>query len=124
MKENKKKELLKYGFAVILASVILLSITSYSRSGRLELDLCVEDGAVRLSWSRAVGASGYEVFASNKRNGKYSKIACVKGGSRLSCIKTGLTKGKTYYFKVVAYRTVKEKRVCGRRSALKSVKVK
>ena len=61
---------------------------------------------------------------STSKSGKYSKIATLKGNSKTSYTKTGLTKGKTYYFKVAAYKTVDGKNIYGTYSAAKSAKIK
>ena len=58
------------------------------------------------------------------KNGKYSKIATLKGNSKVSFTKTGLSKGKTCYFKVKAYKTLDGKTVYGDYSAVKSAKIK
>ena len=61
---------------------------------------------------------------STSKNGTYSKIATVKSASTLSYTKKNLTTGKTYYFKVRAYKTVGETKLYGSFSVIKSVKVK
>ncbi len=63
-------------------------------------------GAATIKWSKATGASGYEVYMATSKKGKYTKVATLKGVSKLSFKKTGLTKNKTYYFKVRSYVTV------------------
>ena len=70
------------------------------------------------AWKTVSGASGYQ--------GKFksAKTATVsKGSSKKATIKK-LTKGKKYYFKVRAYKTVDGKKVYGAWSSVKSVKVK
>ena len=58
------------------------------------------------------------------KNGTYKKVAAVKGSAKVSYTKTGLTKGKTYYFKVAAYTSVDGQTISGGYSAVKSVKIK
>ncbi len=77
-----------------------------------------------LSWNKQTGATGYVVYMSTSKTGKYKKIATVKGNSKVSYTKTGLTKGKTMYFKVAAYKTVDSKTITGSFSAVKSAKIK
>ena len=79
---------------------------------------------VTLSWNKQVGADGYVVYMSTSKNGKYTKIATVKGNAKLSFTKTGLTKGKTYYFKVAAYSAVGGKNIFSSFSSVKYAKVK
>ena len=58
------------------------------------------------------------------KNGSYKKIATVKGGTKVIYTKTGLSKGKTCYFKVKAYETVDGNNIYGNYSAVKSAKIK
>ncbi len=74
-----------------------------------------------LTWSKLSGISGYQVYCATSKNGDYKKL---KSTTALSYKKTGLTKGKTYYFKVRAYKKVSGKTVYGVFSDIKSVKVK
>lgn len=77
-----------------------------------------------LSWNKISGASGYVVYMATSKNGKYSKVANVKGGDKLSYSKSKLLWGKTYYFKVAAYKTVDGKNIYSAFSPVKSVKIK
>ena len=74
-----------------------------------------------VKWSKVSGATGYKVYRATKKSGKYT---CVKTVKTTSYKNTKLTKGKTYYYKVRAYRTVNKKAVYGGYSKVKSVKVK
>ncbi len=74
-----------------------------------------------LSWQKISGASGYQIYYSTSKNGEYKKL---KSLTALTYKKTGLTKGKTYYFKVRAYKKVDGKTLFGAFSDIKSVKVK
>ncbi len=67
--------------------------------------LKVKAGAKKatLSWNKQTGSSGYVVYMAASKNGKYKKLATVKGGSKTSYTAAKLTKGKTVYFKVVSY---------------------
>jgi Zn-dependent metalloprotease/uncharacterized protein YjdB len=59
--------------------------------------------SIKVSWIAVSGASGYEVYRSTSSTGTYSKVSTT---SALSYTNTGLTTGKSYYYKVRAYRTV------------------
>ncbi|MBQ5904457.1 MAG: fibronectin type III domain-containing protein [Clostridia bacterium] len=76
-----------------------------------------------LKWSKETG-TGYVVYMATSKNGKYSKIATVKGSSNISTVKKNLTTGKTYYFKVRAYKTVGDSNLYGAYTTVKAVKVK
>lgn len=74
-----------------------------------------------LSWNKVTGASGYVVYYSTSKNGTYKKLATVKGTSYTA---KKLATGKTYYFKVAAYKTVGKANIYGAYSTVKGVKVK
>ncbi len=59
--------------------------------------------SIKLTWSKAAGAKGYQVYRATSKSGKYTK---VKTTTSLSYTNTGLTAGKTYYYKVRAYTKV------------------
>ena len=88
--------------------------------------LTVTAGAKKatLKWNKQTGATGYVVYMSTSKSGKYTKVATVKGNSAVTYTKTGLTRGNTYYFKVQAYTAAGGKTINGAFSAVKSVKVK
>lgn len=73
--------------------------------------------SVKISWKKVAGASGYYIYRSTSKNGTYKKIGTVTKGSTLSYKVTKLTTGKTYYYKVCAYRKVKSKKYSGSKSA-------
>ena len=53
------------------------------------------------------GATGYNVVRSIKKNSGYKKIASIKTGQKLKYYNKSLKKNKKYYYKVIAYTTVK-----------------
>lgn len=73
---------------------------------------------INVSWSQVSGASGYEVYRATSRGGTYSKVGTVTRGTTLSFTNTGLTSGRTYFYKVRAYRLVDEKQVFGAYSSI------
>lgn len=75
----------------------------------------------KVTWKKATGASRYELYFSTKKTKGYKKAYT---GTKLSYTKKSLKKGKTYYFKVRAYRTVNGKKIYGSYSSPKSVKIK
>ena len=76
------------------------------------------------AWKKVSGASGYEVMYSTSSKFSSSKTATIKNGSSTKTTIKKLTKGKKYYFKVRAYKTVGNKKIYGAWSAVKNVKVK
>ena len=99
-------------------------ITASTRPGTPTLSAAAGTKKASLKWNKQTGATGYVVYMATSKTGKYSKIATLKGNSAVSFTKTGLTKGKTYYFKVATYKTVGSSNLYGSFSAVKAVKVK
>ncbi len=64
-----------------------------------------------IRWKKVSGASGYKVYRSAKKNGKYKAVKTIKKQRTVAFTNKKLKKGKTYYYKVRAYRTVKGKKV-------------
>lgn len=79
---------------------------------------------VKLTWSKVKGASGYEIYRSNSKDGKYSKVRTISKGSTTSYKNGKLKKSTTYYYKIRAYRKVNGKKVYGSYSSVVSVKTK
>lgn len=99
-------------------------LTTTTKPGAPTLTVTAGAKKATLKWNKQTGATGYIVYMATSKSGKYTKIATLKGNSKISYTKTGLTKGKTYYFKVCAYTTAGGKNVNGAYSAVKSAKIK
>ncbi len=84
----------------------------------------VDTTTLKVKWNKVSGASGYYVYRSTKQNGTYKKIATIKKKSTLSYKDKNRTAGKTYYYKVAAYRTEKGKKYTGVKSDAVSGKTK
>ncbi|MEE1320481.1 MAG: hypothetical protein UHM85_02975, partial [Acutalibacteraceae bacterium] len=85
--------------------------------------LTTTKGTASYTWSNVAGESGYQVYYSTKKDSGSKKVASyqtnvVKGS------KSKLTSGKTYYFKVRAYKKTASGTVYSSWSAVKSVKIK
>ena len=74
-----------------------------------------------MAWKKVPGAGGYEILMKTGK-GNYKKIKTVGNGKTLSYTKTGLSKNKTYSFRIRAYTFVDEKKVFGDYSNVKKVK--
>ncbi len=68
---------------------------------------------ITLHWKATSGASGYQIYRATSKSGTYKKIGTVSGKTTTSWKDTGLTKGKTYYYKVRAYGKVSGKTIYG-----------
>ena len=62
--------------------------------------------AVRISYTPKKYATGYIVYRSRKKNSGYQEIATIKGNKQKSFDDRKAKKGKTYYYKIVCYKTV------------------
>ncbi len=78
---------------------------------------------LKLRWKKVSGASGYEITRAVKKNGSYQKIATIKKNRTFTFKDSKLTKKKTYYYKVRAYRSVGKKKIYGPYSEVKYGKV-
>lgn len=68
-------------------------------------------GAAKITWSKSTGCSGYEVYFASSAKGKFTKAVTITKASTVSYTKSGLSKGKTYYFKVRSFTTVNGKKI-------------
>ena len=73
----------------------------------------------KLSWDAVSGAGGYEVFRATSKTGKFQKVSAI-AAEKTSYINTGLTCGKTYWYKLRAYQVKNGKKVYSKYSDVKS----
>lgn len=86
------------------------------------LTLTSASGKVTAKWTNVANESGYEVVYSTAKDGTYKKFATT-GIDKVTATKS-LTKGKTFYVKVRAYKVVDGETHYSNYSAIKSIKVK
>lgn len=67
--------------------------------------------AARVSWQKVSGAAGYIVYRSTSKDGVYSVCGTVSGASKTSYTDRKLKTGKTYYYKVAAFKRSSDKKV-------------
>ena len=84
----------------------------------------VKGKKVTLKWKKNSKATGYEIYRATKKNGKYKKIRTIKKAAAATFTDSKVKKGKTYYYKVRAYKTVKGNKANGKFSAVRKVKIK
>lgn len=87
----------KKGFYIQPKAVSSLKATAYSTK-------------IKLSWSKATGAKGYQVYQYNSQSGKWVKLPTT---SKTSCTVTGLDSVTTYKFRVRPYAKVGSKSLYG-----------
>ena len=78
----------------------------------------------KITWKKQGYVSGYEVYMKTSKNGKWKKVATLKGSDSTSYTQKGLSKNKTYYFRVRAYKTVYDKTYYGAYSTTDAAKTK
>lgn len=74
----------------------------------------------KITWKSVSGASGYQVYRSNAKNGEYKRVRTITGKTSTTYYNK-LKDNGTYYYKVRAYRVVKSKKVYGAYSEVKSI---
>lgn len=79
---------------------------------------------IKVSWNKVTGATGYKVYRATSKNGSYKLVKTITSGSTVSYTNSGLTKGKTYYYKVKVYKTVNSKAVDSSYSTIKYMECK
>lgn len=80
--------------------------------------------SAKISWKKDSSANGYRVYMSTKKKGKYTIAATVKGKKKVKATIKKLKSGKTYYFKVSAYKESGKKKIAGKVSAVKKIRIK
>lgn len=79
---------------------------------------------VKLTWRRDKQASGYQIVMKTGSKGKYRSIKQIKKNKTVRFMKRKLKKGKNYYFKVRAYKSLDGKKIYGPYSKVKKIKLK
>lgn len=109
-KGNYKGTILKSFGIVPKATVIKSAVSSKTKQATVK-------------WAKNTTAEGYQILYSQSSGFSGSKTKTA-AASKTSLKIGSLTKGKTYYFKVRAYKTVNGTKYYGAYSSVKSVKIK
>lgn len=84
------------------------TLTTLSGVGSFKLNN--SSSYIQFSWGKNSRATGYQIYRIDmKTNGKWIKYKTVKGNSNITLKDTRVELGKSYYYKVRAYRTVGSK---------------
>ena len=75
------------GYSLVTPTVPTIKGTAYNK--------------LKLSWLGVTGADGYEIYRSDTKDGSYTKVGTTTATSYTN---TGVDTGKTYYYKIKAYR--------------------
>ncbi|MBR2315021.1 MAG: fibronectin type III domain-containing protein, partial [Clostridia bacterium] len=98
-------------------------LSTATEPGKPTLKVTAATKKAALKWSKE-NCTGYVIYMKTGKNGEYKKVATVNGKSKTSYTVKKLKKGKTYYFKVKAYKTVGGNKVYSSASKTVSVKIK
>lgn len=71
----------------------------------------------RVTWNKVSGANGYRVYRSTSKDGRYTAVGSTAKNGTVTFLDKKAVTGKTYYYKVRAYRKVNDKKVYGSYSA-------
>ncbi len=75
-----------------------------------------------LRWKKVKGATGYVLYRSNKKNGRYKKIKMLKKGKLISYRNKLPKSGKKFYFYVQSVRKIKGKTYVSKKSRIVSIR--
>lgn len=103
-----------------ILSISYPKITTSTNPATVNFKLTAGSKKATVKWSKVTGASGYIVYYKISSNGSWKKLKTTTG---TSFTKTGLIKGRTYYFTVRAYRNVNGKTYNGSFTT-KSIRIK
>jgi fibronectin type 3 domain-containing protein len=68
------------------------------------LTLTPTTGKMKVSWAKVNGAEGYQIWRADTKTGTYKRIHTLTSGATVSYDDTTVKAGKTYYYKIRAYR--------------------
>ena len=101
----------------ISAKPVLKSVTSLKVSNYISK-------TASLRWSKVYGASGYKIYKSTNEDSGFKLLTSIKDGDTVKYSNKYLRKGKTFYYKVRAYRTVNGRNVYSNYSTTIKVTIK
>ena len=116
--EKNNDNVLAGSFSDVYSDVTLpgqVNLTNVSATGT---------SSVKLTWKAVDGVTGYMIYRLDTATGEYRQIATVKSARTLFYNDQKLAAGKTYTYKVSAYKTYRNKNYRGAYSAEKQVTTK
>lgn len=122
-------------YSVGLAKVTITGIGNYSGEIQTTFKILPKKVTLRkvkntskrtatVTWKYDSSVDGYQVYRSTKKAKGFKKIKTLKSGYYSSFQNKKLKKGKTYYYKIRAYKTVNGKKYYSEFSKVKSIKIK
>ncbi len=97
--------------------------SAYKLKAPAKVKAKAKKSTVTVSYGKVTKASGYEIYRSSKKKGKFKRVATIKKATITKKSFKKMKKG-TYYFKVRAYKTSGKKKIYTDYSKTVSVKVR
>lgn len=93
--------------------------------GKAKLSSVKKTGSskAKITWKKTAGADGYEIFMRTGK-GSFKKIKTITKGKTTAFTKSGLKKGKSYSFRIRAYKKSAAGKAFGSYSNVKTLKIK
>lgn len=89
-----------------------------------KLKASTKASAVTLKWAASENVTGYQIYRLNTKTKKYEKIATINGADKIAYKNKSLKKGKTYRYKIRAYKKYNGTTYYGGFSSVSRIKVK
>lgn len=94
------------------------TVTVHCRPQTPLVDSLAGDSSVTVGWTKSTGAQGYNIYMSEKKNSDFKLVATKKNPDTLKTTVKNLKSGKTYYFRVRAYRKIGSTKYCSEYSEI------
>lgn len=78
---------------------------------------------VKVSWTKQSDVTGYQIYRKDSANGSFKLRKTVTSNKTTYFVNSGLTKNRTYYYKVRSYRVVNGKKIYGAYSNVVKIKI-
>ena len=79
---------------------------------------------IKLTWEPLSGVDGYQIYRATTKTGTYTKVTTITDPTRSTYINGSRTCGKTYYYKIRAYKKMNGKTVYSKYSSILSAYAK
>lgn len=100
-----KIEILVKSGSKIIGNGISKQVAGKTLGGTTVTSVTAAANVMTLKWKKVSDADGYQIFRSTKKNGAYDLVGTVTGEKTVKYKDKNLSYGKTYYYKVRAYRS-------------------
>ncbi|MCI7813266.1 MAG: S8 family serine peptidase [Lachnospiraceae bacterium] len=81
------------------------------------------DSGIKMVWNKVSGATGYTIYRSTSSSTGFTKVKTIQSAQTTSWTDSGVTAGKTYYYKLRAYLYINQKYVYSSFTTVRQVAV-